>query len=155
VTILLSRRQVLAALGAAAVVAATPWTRVAESWAATRGRFFTARERRRLEALGESILPADADPGATGLGVVRYIERLLTAFDYRVPRLYAGGPFSGRRPFIDYACGVPDRRRLVTEARRAGRREGRIPTSCALSSAVLPNAGRMWQRRGRTIGVRE
>jgi hypothetical protein len=115
VKILLSRRQFLQALGAVAVVAATPWTRVAQSWAASRGRFFTARERRTLEALAESILPADADAGATRLGAVRYIERLLTAFDYRVPRLYAGGPFSGRRPFIDYARGVPDRRRPTND----------------------------------------
>jgi len=111
VTILLSRRQFLRALGAAAVVAATPWTRVTQSWAAGRGRFFTARERRTLEALAESILPADADPGAARLGVVRYIERFLTAFDYPVPRLHAGGPFSGRQPFIDYDRGVPSRKR--------------------------------------------
>ena len=111
VRILLSRRRFLQALGAAAVVAATPWTRVSQSWAATRGRFFTKSERRTLEALCESILPADADPGATRLGVVRYIEGLLTAFDHRVPRLYAGGPFSGRRPFINSARGVPSGRR--------------------------------------------
>ncbi len=111
VAILLSRRQFLRALGAAAVVAAAPWTRVERSWAAARGRFFTAHERRTLEALTESILPADVDPGATALGVTRYIEGLLTAFDHRVPRLYAGGPFSGRQPFIDYARGAPSRRR--------------------------------------------
>jgi hypothetical protein len=111
VTILLSRRRFLQALGAAAVVAATPWTRVTASWAASRGRFFTKRERHALEALTESILPADADPGATRLGVVRYIEHLLTAFDSRVPRVYAGGPFSGRQPFIDYESGTPARRR--------------------------------------------
>jgi hypothetical protein len=111
VAVLLSRRRFLQALGAAAIVAATPWTRVTESWAASRGRFFTKRERRTLEALTESILPADADPGATRLAVGRYIERLLTAFDYRVPRLYAGGPFSGRQPFIDYESGTPARRR--------------------------------------------
>jgi len=111
VTILLSRRRFLQALGAAAIVAATPWTRVSQGWAASRGRFFTARERRALEALAESIFPADADPGAKRLGVARYIEGLLTAFDQRVPRLYAGGPFSGRRPFIDYETGTPSRRR--------------------------------------------
>src|SRR5262245_26231934 len=111
VAILLSRRQFLRALGAAAVVAATPWTHVARSWAAARGRFFTAHERRTLEALADAILPPDADPGAAALGVVRYVEQLLTAFDHRVPRLFAGGPFSGRQPFIDYARGVPGRRR--------------------------------------------
>jgi hypothetical protein len=108
--VLLSRRQFLQALVAAGVVVATPWTRATQSWAAARGRFFTRAERRTLEALAESILPADADPGATRLGAVRYIEGLLAAFDHRVPRIYAGGPFSGRRPFIDYERGTPSKR---------------------------------------------
>ena len=99
-------------------MAATPWTRVTQSWAASRGRFFTARERRTLEALAESILPEDADPGATRLRVARYVERLLTAFDYRAPRLYAGGPFSGRQPFIDYERGEPSRRRPKNDFKR-------------------------------------
>ncbi len=111
VRILLSRRQFLQALGAAAVVAATPWTRATQGWAAARGRFFTRSERRTLEALTESILPADADAGATRLGVVHYVEGLLTAFDRRLPRVYAGGPFSGRRPFINYTRGAPGTRR--------------------------------------------
>lgn len=118
VAILLSRRQLLRALGAATVVAATPWAWVARSWAARRGRFFTAHERRTLEALADTILPPDADPGAVALGTVRYIETLLTAFDQRVPRIYAGGPFSGRQPFIDYARGVPARRRPRNSFRR-------------------------------------
>lgn len=118
VVVLLSRRQFLKALGAAAVVAATPWTRAAQSWAAARGRFFTARERRTLEALVESILPADADPGAKDLKVVRYIEQFLAAFDQRVPMLYAGGPYSGRHPFINHETGVPGRRRPKNSFRR-------------------------------------
>jgi Gluconate 2-dehydrogenase subunit 3 len=111
VAILLSRRQFLKALGAAAVIAAAPWTRVERTWAAARGRFFTSQERRTLDALADSILPPDADPGAAALGATRYIEGLLTAFDRHVPRIYAGGPFSGRQPFIDYERGVPSHRR--------------------------------------------
>ena len=111
VAILLSRRQFLKALGAAAVIAAAPWTRVERTWAAARGRFFTSQERRTLDALADSILPPDADPGAAALGATRYIEGLLTAFDRHVPRIYAGGPFSGRQPFIDYERGVPAHRR--------------------------------------------
>jgi hypothetical protein len=111
VAILLSRRQFLKALGAAAVVAAAPWTRVERTWAAARGRFFTSRERRTLDALADGILPPDGDPGAAALGATRYIEGLLTAFDRHVPRIYAGGPFSGRQPFIDYERGVPAHRR--------------------------------------------
>jgi hypothetical protein len=111
VGLLLSRRQFLKAAGAAAAVASLPWQRVERAWAARRGRFFARTERRTLEPLVESILPADADPGADKLGVVRYIERLLTAFDERVPAIYAGGPYSGRNPFIDYDDGTPSKKR--------------------------------------------
>lgn len=38
-------------------------------------------------------------PGAAALGAVEYVEQLLTAFDFDPPRIHAGGPFSGRRPF--------------------------------------------------------
>jgi hypothetical protein len=118
VAILLSRRQFLQALGAATVLLAAPWTRVERTWAAARGRFFTATERRSLEALVDTVLPPDGDPGAADLGVVHYIERFLTAFDARVPRLYAGGPWSGRNPFIDYDSGTPSRRRPRNALRR-------------------------------------
>jgi hypothetical protein len=110
VAILLSRRQFLRALGAATVLAALPLTWVERGWAARRGRFFTGAERRTLKALADSILPPDRDAGAVALGAVRYIEGFLTAFEHRVPRIHAGGPFSGREPFIDYARGVPGRR---------------------------------------------
>jgi hypothetical protein len=111
VRVLLGRREFLKALGAATVVVAAPWTRVERAWAARRGRFFTRAERRTLEALVDTILPPDGDPGAADLGVVRYIEGFLTAFEARVPKIYAGGPFSGRNPFIEYDDGTPSRRR--------------------------------------------
>lgn len=118
VAILLSRRQFLRAAGAAAVVAAVPWTRVERAWAARRGRFFTKAERRTLDALVDTILPPDADPGASELGVVRYVERYLTALDFRTPRIYAGGPYSGRQPFIDYDDGSPSRKRPRNDFKR-------------------------------------
>lgn len=111
VRVLLSRRQFLKAATAATALLVLPWTRVERVWARARGRFFTAGERRTLEALVDTILPPDAEPGATDLGVVTYIDRFLFAFEERVPRLYAGGPFSGRNPFINYATGTPSRRR--------------------------------------------
>lgn len=112
VRVLLSRRQFLKAVGVGlAGVAALPFIRAERAWAAVRGRFFTAHERRTLAALVDDLFPPDRDPGATQLGVVRYIERLLAAYTYPVPRLFAGGPFSGRQPFIDYERGVPSRRR--------------------------------------------
>jgi len=109
--LLLSRREFLKALGAAGLLLALPWVHVERAWAARRGRFFTGGERKTLAALAESILPADGDPGAAKLGVVDYVERLLTAFDFTPPRIYAGGPFSGRNPFVDHARGRPSRRR--------------------------------------------
>ncbi len=118
IRILLSRRQFLKAAGAATVLLCAPWTRVERVWARARGRFFTPTERRTLEALVDTILPSDADPGATDLGVVTYIERFLTAFEERVPRLYAGGPFSNRNPFINYATGTPSRRRPKNALKR-------------------------------------
>jgi Gluconate 2-dehydrogenase subunit 3 len=42
------------------------------------------------------IPPAGEHPGAAGLGVVDYIDGLLGAFRFDPPRIFAGGPFSGR-----------------------------------------------------------
>jgi hypothetical protein len=111
VRVLLGRREFLRALGAATVVLLAPWTRVERSWAAARGRFFTKGERRTLEALVDTIIPPDETPGAAELGVVRYMEGLLTTFDGNKPRLYAGGPYSNRNPFIDYETGTPGKKR--------------------------------------------
>ncbi len=45
----------------------------------------------------ERLIPAvDGHPGAGALGVVDYIDRLLGAFAVDPPRIWAGGPFSGR-----------------------------------------------------------
>lgn len=50
-----------------------------------------------VEAACERLIPAvDGHPGATGLGVADYIDGLLGAFLVDPPRIYAGGPFSGR-----------------------------------------------------------
>ena len=111
VRILLGRRQFLQALGAVSVVLLAPWTRVERAWAAARGKFFTKSERKTMEALVDTIIPPDDTPGAAQLGVVRYIEGLLTMFDERRPRLYAGGPYSNRNPFIDYKTGTPSKKR--------------------------------------------
>lgn len=42
------------------------------------------------------IPPRDGHPGATELGVADYIDGMLGAFLVDPPRIYAGGPFSGR-----------------------------------------------------------
>jgi hypothetical protein len=56
--------------------------------------FFDSKERAALGSLADFVLP-----GSSALGAVDYIEGLLTAFDVDPPRIYAGGPFSGRTPF--------------------------------------------------------
>ncbi len=56
--------------------------------------FFTVSERLRLAELCEEIFP-----GAVKLGAVNYIEILLNAFEYSPPKIFAGGPYSGRLPF--------------------------------------------------------
>jgi hypothetical protein len=50
-----------------------------------------------VEAACERLIPAaGAHPGARALGVADYIDGLLGAFTVNPPRIWAGGPFSGR-----------------------------------------------------------
>ena len=50
-----------------------------------------------VEAACERLIPPVAGhPGATVLGVADYIDGLLGAFSVDPPRIWAGGPFSGR-----------------------------------------------------------
>jgi len=63
------------------------------------GAFFTDDDWRVLAAAADLVIPPDpltgAPGGATG-GVVHYLDQLLGAFIYDPPRIWAGGPFSGR-----------------------------------------------------------
>jgi hypothetical protein len=68
--------------------------------------FFSDGERRTLGALANAILPPDDTAGGAALGAVEYIEALLTAFDHSPPRIFVGGPYSGRAPFPDDAGGA-------------------------------------------------
>ena len=51
-----------------------------------------------LEAAADRLVPptADGHPGAAALGVADYIDGLLDAFAFDPPRIWAGGPYSGR-----------------------------------------------------------
>jgi hypothetical protein len=42
------------------------------------------------------IPPLGPHPGGAALGVVQYVDRLLAAFSFDPPLIFAGGPFSGR-----------------------------------------------------------
>jgi Gluconate 2-dehydrogenase subunit 3 len=58
--------------------------------------FFTSDQHRTVQAACARLIPTDQDPGATEAGVADYIDGLLGAFTFDPPRIWAGGPFSGR-----------------------------------------------------------
>ncbi len=59
--------------------------------------YFTPAQAAMLNVLADAVIPPDDAPGGSALGVVSYIETLLTAFDFNPPRIFAGGPYSGRQ----------------------------------------------------------
>ncbi len=60
--------------------------------------FFDERELAVLAAAVDRLIPADDEgaPGARRAGVVDFIDTFLGAFTFDPPRIYPGGPFSGR-----------------------------------------------------------
>lgn len=64
--------------------------------------FFSEDERLALSAAADRLLP-----GCAAAGVVDFLEVLLTAFAYDPPRIFAGGPYSGRTPYPDPTTGDP------------------------------------------------
>jgi hypothetical protein len=59
--------------------------------------FLTSDELRTLDAACVRLIPSlDDHPGASALGAADYIDALLGAFTVDPPRIWAGGPFSGR-----------------------------------------------------------
>src|SRR3954468_21493708 len=96
--------------------------------------FLTDPERATVAAAADRLVPpVTGHPGAAALGVVDYIDGLLDAFAVDPPRIWAGGPFSGRaggaagfghflalspletlawRTRIEGSLGIPERERL-------------------------------------------
>lgn len=97
--------------------------------------FLDPHERVVLAAAADRLVPptADGHPGAGALGAVEYIDGLLDAFSVFPPRIWAGGPFSGRgggsagfdnflalssleelawRTRIEGSLGIPERERM-------------------------------------------
>ena len=61
------------------------------------GGFFTAEEHAVIGAACDRLIPpTDDHPGGRALGCADYIDGLLDAFAVDPPRIWAGGPFSGR-----------------------------------------------------------
>lgn len=73
-------------------------------------RWLSTEEYETLEAAVDRLIPPDDQgaPGATAAGVAGYIDGLLGAFTVDPPRIWAGGPFSGRHggdaTFEDFAA---------------------------------------------------
>lgn len=112
VTVLLGRREFLKAATLLLAALVVPLKPVPRAWARARGRFFTRAEFRTLQALVDRVIPPDRRPGARAMGAAEYIEGLLTAFEAKgAPRIFAGGPFSGRNPFPNDRTGKPSGRR--------------------------------------------
>jgi hypothetical protein len=57
---------------------------------------FSDDDFRVVEAVCARLIPTDRDPGAAEAGVADYIDGLLGAFSFDPPRIWAGGPVSGR-----------------------------------------------------------
>lgn len=59
--------------------------------------FFSDHEHAVVAAAADVLIPPlDEHPGGAALGVADYVDTLLAAFTFDPPRIYAGGPFSGR-----------------------------------------------------------
>lgn len=110
-----SRRHVVAAAGLAPLVSlAAPVLRPGAAPAASAAtaaqhpekfRFFTEHEGAVIKAAAARLVPGPNDdptekfydsPGATEAGVVYYIDHMLAAFSFKVPKIFAGGPWSDR-----------------------------------------------------------
>jgi hypothetical protein len=66
--------------------------------------WFDEDEHERVAAAAERLIPADPASGAPGAragGVADYVDQLLGAFSFDPPRIFAGGPFSGRHGGAD------------------------------------------------------
>ncbi|HEX3900962.1 MAG TPA: gluconate 2-dehydrogenase subunit 3 family protein [Mycobacteriales bacterium] len=111
-----SRRQVVGAIGVAPLLTLGP-TVLRDSHshhkaaapeakhAAKKFRFFTEHEGAVIKAAAARLVPGPEDdpieklynsPGATEAGVVYYIDDMLSAFEFKVPKIFAGGPWSNR-----------------------------------------------------------
>lgn len=59
--------------------------------------FFDDEQHALVAAAVDRLIPSRGEhPGGTALGAVDYIDTLLGAFAFDPPRIFAGGPFSGR-----------------------------------------------------------
>ncbi len=156
---MISRRIFLRLVGAGATVAAFPNVACSSTPAVTAppGSFFTDQEWRALGALADVVLPPDDAPGGSGLGAPTYIDLLLRAFEVDPPLIHAGGPFSGRKPFVNgdgTASGVfpEDDFKFFLPLSRVADRAWRLRI---LGSAGVPGGGPNDALLGPVVGLRD
>lgn len=72
------------------------------NWTIPDGTHLTPERYAMLLAAFDALIPGDASsPGATEAHAAWYVDQLLGAFLVDPPRIYAGGPFSGRHGGLD------------------------------------------------------
>jgi hypothetical protein len=75
---------------------------VVDGWEVPAGATLSGPRYAGLAALFDALIPGDADsPGATGTQAAWYLDQFLGAFNVDPPRIYAGGPYSGRHGGLD------------------------------------------------------
>jgi hypothetical protein len=108
---IVTRRELLRWAGAASASTLPPLvvgcsSASTSSTPAPKPSYFTEEDTAVLNALADAVFPPDDVVGGSSLGVVNYIETILTAFDEDPPKVFAGGPFSGRAP-MPTSAGTP------------------------------------------------
>jgi hypothetical protein len=97
---MITRRGFVRLVGGAAAAAALP--ACGDNIHLPSGAFLDPHMWRTIDAATGVIIPGTVfDPGAQQCLAVRYIDRLLGAFDATPPQIFAGGPASGRQPYAD------------------------------------------------------
>jgi gluconate 2-dehydrogenase gamma chain len=102
----LSRRRFIQAVSLTPLVTLLPRGFIADALAAPASAGFVFFDAHQADVIREAtarLIPGPIDdpleaghPGAREANVVRYIDVLLGAFSFRVPRIHAGGPYSDR-----------------------------------------------------------
>lgn len=75
---------------------------ILDGWGVPWGTKLTAPRYAALAAATDAMIPGSAgSPGATEAHAAWYLDQLLSAFDVSPPRIFAGGPYSGRHGGTD------------------------------------------------------
>ena len=80
----------------------SPKPQLIDGWSIPLGTMLPAARYAQVAALLDALVPGDdAGAGATEAHAAWYLDQLLGAFRTDPPRLYAGGPYSGRHGGVD------------------------------------------------------